>query len=68
METEHERERTLKVTQKELKEILPQQSAFNIFDLKMTDFGPFVGLDVTRNGKYLLIGGKKGHLSVIDWK
>lgn len=34
----------------------------------MTDFGPYVGLDVTRNGKYLLLGGKKGHLSIVDWK
>lgn len=68
LEVEHERERTLKVTQSELKQILPTQSAQNIFDIKLQDFGPYTGLDVTRNGKFLLLGGRKGHISVINWK
>lgn len=44
------------------------QSAFNIFDLNLSDFGPYTGLDVTRNGKYVCLGGKKGHIAVVDWK
>lgn len=68
MQTETERERTLKVSQKELKEILPQQSANNIFDLNLPDFGPYRGLDVSRNGRYILMGGKKGHVCALDWK
>ena len=38
--TETERERTLKVTQAELKENLPVQNANNIFDLRIPKFGP----------------------------
>ena len=50
IETETERERTLKVTQAELKKILPVQNAHDIFDLRLTDFGPYSGLSVTNNG------------------
>ena len=67
LETETERERTLKVTQAELKKILPVQNAHDIFNLTLNDFGPY-NLDFTRNGKYLLLGGKKGHLAMMDWK
>jgi len=34
----------------------------------LNDFGPYNGLDMTRNGKYVLIGGRKGHLAMIEWK
>eukprot|EP00347_Sterkiella_histriomuscorum_P011069 403373871 len=68
IEVEHERERTLKVSQQQLKDILPVQSAQNIFDIGLNEFGPYVGLDVTRNGKNILLGGKKGHVSVLGWK
>ena len=67
IQTETERERTLKVTQRELKTILPIQNANDIFNLHLPDFGPYQ-LDITRNGKYLLLGGRKGHLAMLDWK
>ena len=67
IQTETERERTLKVTQRELKTILPIQNANDIFNLHLPDFGPYT-LDITRNGKYLLLGGRKGHLAMLDWK
>ena len=51
-----------------MKEVLPVASAQNIFDLRLKDFGPYVGLDVTRNGKHLLLAGKKGHIALLDWK
>jgi U3 small nucleolar RNA-associated protein 7 len=47
---------------------LPIQAANNIFSLRLTDFGPYNGLDVTRNGKYVLLGGRKGHLAMVEWK
>ena len=68
MQTEHERERTLKVTQEELKKSLPIQNANDIFELNLPDFGPYESLSVTRNGRHVLMGGKKGHLAMLDWK
>ena len=68
LEVEQERERTLKVNQAELKDLLPVQAAQNIFDLNMPDYGPYGAFDVTKNGRHLILGGKKGHLSLLDWK
>lgn len=68
LDVEHERERTLKVNQKELKDMLPVQAAQNIFDLTMEEYGPYSAFDVTKNGRHLLLGGKKGHLSLLDWR
>lgn len=65
---ETERERTLKVTQQELKETLPVQVASDIFDLSLKDFGPYNSLSTTRNGRHVLLGGSKGHLAMLDWK
>lgn len=66
LEAETERERTLKVTQAELKESLPVQNAHDIFNLSLGDFGPYA-MDISRNGKHLLLGGRKGHLAMLEW-
>ena len=58
----------MKVTQAQLKKDLPIQAANNIFNLTLKDFGPYNGLDVTKNGKYILLGGRKGHLAMVEWK
>ena len=68
IETETERERTLKVTQAELKKSLAVQNVHDIFDLRLPDFGPYSSLSVTRNGQHVLLGGKKGHLAMLEWK
>jgi U3 small nucleolar RNA-associated protein 7 len=34
----------------------------------LSDFGPYNSFDVSRNGRNLLLAGKKGHLCVVDWK
>ena len=44
------------------------QNAHDIFDLRLKDFGPYSGLSVTRNGQYVLLGGRKGHLAMLEWK
>ncbi|KAI8320972.1 BING4CT-domain-containing protein [Martensiomyces pterosporus] len=62
-----EGERTFKYSQKELAENLDVSSADKIFDLKLNDFGPYT-LDYTRNGKFMLVGGRKGHLATMDWR
>lgn len=68
LDVEHERERTLKVTQKDLKALLPIQSAANIFSLELKDYGPYGAIDISRNGRFILLGGKKGHISEFNWK
>jgi U3 small nucleolar RNA-associated protein 7 len=38
-----------------------------MFDLKLDEFGPY-SIDYTRNGRNLLIAGRKGHIATFDWK
>lgn len=42
--------------------ILPQG-----FELKLPLLGPYTA-DYTRNGRYLLLGGLKGHIAAFDWR
>ncbi len=50
------------------RDMLPQvdmNTAKNAFDLQLLKFGPYT-MDYSRNGRYLLFGGQKGHLAVMD--
>ena len=68
VDSDNDRERTLKVKQDELKSMLGVTNAQSIFDLKLTEFAPYKAMDFTRNGKHLLIGSRKGHIALLDWK
>jgi len=35
--------------------------------LKLTDFGPYT-FDLSKNGKHVLLGGRRGHVAMLDWK
>ncbi|CAG8655587.1 592_t:CDS:10 [Funneliformis caledonium] len=59
-------EKTFNITQKQLKDNVDEDSTKKIFDLKLTNFGPY-SLDYTRNGRHMVIGGQKGHISSFDW-
>lgn len=59
-------ERTYHAKQKDIAASLNLTSAQNYFDLKLDKFGPYK-ISYTRNGKFLLVGGAKGHLAGIDW-
>jgi U3 small nucleolar RNA-associated protein 7 len=43
------------------------ESAKKGFELKLDGMGPYVH-DYTRNGRHLLLAGRKGHVATIDWR
>ncbi|SNX81487.1 related to UTP7 - nucleolar protein, component of the small subunit processome [Melanopsichium pennsylvanicum] len=73
IETEGELERTFKVTQTQIRDNVGIDTATKGFDLKLDGGKQGVGLgpyrcDYTRNGRHLVIGGRKGHLAAFDWQ
>ncbi|KAJ7370137.1 WD repeat-containing protein 46 [Desmophyllum pertusum] len=60
-------EKTFKFKQRNIADVVDVASAKKYFDLKLDTFGPY-RINYTRNGRFLLIGGKKGHLATIDWQ
>ncbi|KAI8916747.1 NUC141 domain-containing protein [Powellomyces hirtus] len=60
-------EKTWKFTQKQLKDNVDVNTSKKMFDLKLKDFGAY-SMDYTRNGRNMLIGGRKGHIATFDWK
>lgn len=73
IETEGELERTFKVTQAQIRDNVGIDTATKGFELKLDGGKQGVGLgpyrcDYTRNGRQLVIGGRKGHLAAFDWQ
>ena len=66
LEPEHEMEKTWKVTQQELKhKHLSENNARHIFDLNLSQYGPY-GMSYDRSGKMGILYGKRGHISLMD--
>ena len=63
---ENDNEKTLKVSQDYLTQNLPKYNKDNIFNLDLP-YGPY-NVDYSLNGSSVLIGGEKGHLSVLQWR
>lgn len=64
---EHELERTYKVRQEDIKQDIAVETAQKGFELKLDALGPYV-CDYTRNGRELLLAGRKGHIATMDWR
>ncbi|KUJ13180.1 BING4CT-domain-containing protein [Mollisia scopiformis] len=67
LEPETELERTYKVRQDEIEADVPIETAKKRFELKLDTLGPYV-CDYTRNGRDLLLAGRKGHIATMDWR
>ncbi|KAK2752185.1 Small subunit (SSU) processome component [Onygenales sp. PD_40] len=67
LEPEGELERTYKVRQDEIKSSVGIETAKKGFELKLEDLGPYKA-DYTRNGRKLLLAGRKGHVATMDWR
>lgn len=61
-----EGEDTTTITQEDIKEHIDISAATKGFKLNLEDFGPYK-VNYTRNGRHLLLGGRKGHLAALDW-
>jgi U3 small nucleolar RNA-associated protein 7 len=60
-------ERTYRFSQEALAKSADATSARKAFDLSLPQLGPYC-LDYTPNGRHLLLGGRKGHLALVDWQ
>jgi U3 small nucleolar RNA-associated protein 7 len=67
LEPEHELERTYRTRQDEIQEGVAQETAKKRFELKLDNLGPYC-FEYTRNGRDLLLGGRMGHVALMDWR
>lgn len=67
MEAENDMEATWKVKQVDIAKEVDLVTSGKIFSLSLPKFGPYCHA-YSRNGRYLLLGGAKGHVALIDWQ
>ncbi|KAI9855060.1 MAG: Small subunit (SSU) processome component [Vezdaea acicularis] len=67
LEPESALEKTYKVRQEEIRKSVGIETAKKGFELKLEELGPY-NVDYTRNGRHLLLAGRKGHVATMDWR
>lgn len=67
LEAEGPMEKTYEIKQDEIVDAVDVATANKKIDLKLVELGPYT-LDFSRNGRKLLIGGRKGHVAAMDWR
>ena len=60
-------ERTWNVKQTDLLPVVEVGAARKAFDLRLPELGPY-SVDFSRSGRHCLLGGRKGHLAMMDWQ
>ncbi|KAH7359948.1 NUC141 domain-containing protein [Pyrenochaeta sp. MPI-SDFR-AT-0127] len=68
LEPEHELERTYRVRQDEIKREVGVETAKKSFELRLDNLGPYDVCQYSRNGRDLLLAGRKGHVATFDWR
>lgn len=66
LEAEGGIEQTYNFKQEDIAQHVAIGAAQKAFDVKLPDLGPYK-VKFTRNGRFLLIGGTRGHLALMDW-
>ncbi|OAP55893.1 hypothetical protein AYL99_10045 [Fonsecaea erecta] len=66
LQPETELEKTYKVRQADILDAVGIQQANKSIEFKL-DLGPYVS-DYTRNGRSLLLAGRKGHIATCEWR
>jgi U3 small nucleolar RNA-associated protein 7 len=68
LEPENELERTFRVRQDEIKGEVGIETAKKGFELRLDGLGPYDVCEYSRNGRDLLVAGRKGHVATFDWR
>lgn len=68
LEPEHDLERTYRVRQDDIKSAVGVETAKKGFELRLEGLGPYDVCEYSRNGRDLLIAGRKGHVATFDWR
>jgi len=68
LEPENELERTHRVRQSDIKQAVGIETAKKGFELRLPGLGPYDVCEYSRNGRDLLIAGRKGHVATFDWR
>lgn len=67
LEPESEMEKTYRLRQDDIEKSLDLQTKAKRFEITLDQLGPYT-CDYSRSGNAILLGGRKGHLSLLRWK